>query len=174
MGSGERGRRATVLAVLAAVVVLASATAVWSGLRAGALTSGDPAGNAAFIDEAATAAVREEVEAGVKAIFSYDYSNLARTERAADSVLVGDAVVQYEASFAAARRQAQEQKLVRTTTIRSTGVRELRGDTARLLVFLDQQTLRTETNEQNSSAAVLDIRAVKSDGRWKIASLTAR
>jgi Mce-associated membrane protein len=62
-------------------------------------------------------------------------------------VLVGDAVVQYEGSFAAARSQAQEQKLVRTTTIRSTGVRELRGDTARLLVFLDQQTLRTGANE---------------------------
>jgi hypothetical protein len=40
MGSGERGKRAMVLAVLAAVVVLASGTAVWSGLRADALSLG--------------------------------------------------------------------------------------------------------------------------------------
>nr|WP_091674286.1 hypothetical protein [Amycolatopsis marina] len=161
------------LAVLAVVVVLATVTAVWSGLRAAELTSGDPAGNAAFVDDAATAEVREQVGTAVKALFSYDYSNLARTERAAESLLVGDAVVQYEASFAAAREQATEQKLVRTTTIRSAGVRELRGDSARLLVFLDQQTLRTEKNEQTSSAAVLDVVATRSGGDWRIASLSA-
>nr|WP_116042358.1 hypothetical protein [Amycolatopsis palatopharyngis] len=162
------------MAVLSVIVVLATVSAVWSGLRAGELTAGDPAGNVAFVDDAATNELREQVGAAVKALFSYDYSNLARTERAADSLLVGDAVVQYESSFAAAREQALEQQLVRTTTIRSAGVDELRGDTARLLVILDQQTLRTETNEQTSSAAVLDVVATRSGGEWKIASLAAR
>ncbi|MFI6028362.1 hypothetical protein [Amycolatopsis magusensis] len=161
------------MAALAAVVVLAAGFAVWFGLEAARLSEGDPSANLALVDATATAEVSDQVGSAVKAIFSYDYANLARTERAAGGLLVDKAVTQYQDSFAAAKRQAEEQKLVRTTTIRWTGVRELRGDTARLLVFLDQQTLRPGDNGQTSSAAHLDVQARKIDGAWKIAELTA-
>jgi Mce-associated membrane protein len=64
------------------------------------------------------------------------------------------------------------QKLVRTTTIGSIAVRDLRGDTARLLVFVDQQTLNTTSDQQSSSVAALDVTARKVDGAWKIAAVT--
>ncbi|WP_216207881.1 hypothetical protein [Amycolatopsis aidingensis] len=165
--------RASLLAALAAALVLAAGGAVWFALEAAALRSGDPEANTALVDVAATEEVTEQIGAGVKAIFSYDYNNLARTERAAERVLVGEAVEQYRASFAAARKQATDQQLVRSTTIRAIGVRELRGDQARVLVFLDQQALRDGDNREDPTTAHLDILARHVDGRWKIASLTA-
>lgn len=163
------GRQATLLAVLTAVVVLAAGFAVVSALRADAVHGG----NRAVADQAATAEVADQVGAGVKAIFSYDYGNLARTERAAASVLVDEAVAQYRTGYAAAEQQATEQKLVRTTSISSIGVADLRGDTAHLLVFVDQQTLTTTSNQQSSASSALSVTARKVDGAWKIASMTA-
>jgi Mce-associated membrane protein len=162
-----------VLPALAAVFVLALGGAASFAFQARSLTSGDPAGNTALVDQAGTSAVSDQVGAAVKAIFSYDFSNLPRTERAAADVLVDTAVAQYRDSFAAAKKQAEDQKLVRTTTVRSVGVREIRGDQASVLLFLDQQTLHTVDNQQDSAGAQLDITAKRVDGRWKIASLTA-
>lgn len=162
-------RRATILAALTAVIVLSSGVAVWSWSQARA----SHGGNAAVADAAATAGVTDQVSAAVKQIFSYDYANLDRTERAASRLLVGAAVAQYQANFAAAKEQAVARKLVRTTTIGSIGVRELTAQDARLLVFLDQQTLNTVTNEQTSSVAAVDVEAKKVDGAWKIAGMTA-
>ncbi|PRX46475.1 Mce-associated membrane protein [Prauserella shujinwangii] len=173
-GTDTPRRRATLAAVLAGVLVLAVAATVLAGAQSARLR--DPGGNAALADRAATEEVTEQVGAGLKAIFSYDYNNLARTERAADRVLVGRAVGQYRERFAEAREQAERQRLVRTTTVRSIGVKELHGGTARLLVFLDQQTLRAgaggEDRRQDPVTAVLDVTAEKSGGEWRIADLT--
>jgi Mce-associated membrane protein len=158
--------------VLAAVVVLALGCAAWFGVEAHVLTSSDSADNAALVDTAATSTVTDQIGAGVKAVFSYDYSDLARTERAAADVLVDSAATTYHASLAAAETQATDQKLVRTTTVRSIGVQELRGDQATVLLFLDQQILHTVGNQQDSSAAQLLVTAKRIDGRWKIATLT--
>ncbi|WP_410654548.1 hypothetical protein [Amycolatopsis sp. lyj-112] len=155
--------------ILAAIIAVATGCAVWFGLQASSLGSD---GNAAMVDQAATAEVADQVGAGVKAVFSYDYSNLARTERAAADVLVGDATGQYRDQFASARKRAEEQKLVRTTTVRSLGVSSLRGDQAEILLFLDQQTLTTAGGAPQSSVAQLSVSAVRIDGRWKISRLT--
>ncbi|MBK1788373.1 hypothetical protein JHE00_28930 [Prauserella sp. ASG 168] len=159
------------MAALVAVLVLAIGAAVWSGLEAQRLR--DPGGNVALADEAATREVAEQVSAGLKAIFSYDYNNLARTERAADDVLVGRAVEQYARSFADAKARAQEQRLVRTTTVRSVGVQELAGSEARVVVLVDQQTLHTaEDNRQDTTTAALTVAATRAGGSWKLSSLT--
>ncbi|MFE0024508.1 hypothetical protein [Amycolatopsis sp. NPDC059021] len=154
--------------VLAAIVVVALGCAVWFGVEASILDSGD---NAALVDQSATAEVSDQVGAAVKAVFSYDYGNLARTERAAADVLVGDAVSQYRDQFASARKRAEEQKLVRTTTVRSLGVRELRGDDASVLLFLDQQTLVPNGGAPQTSVAQLSVTAKRVDGRWRLSRL---
>ncbi|MTD53534.1 hypothetical protein [Amycolatopsis pithecellobii] len=157
------------MAALLGLIVLAAGFAVFAGLRAGALHGG----NRAVADIPATAAVSDQIGADIKAIFSYDYANLARTERAAASMLVDDAVGQYQAGYASARQQAVGQKLVRTTTVNSIAVADLQGDSAKLLVFVDQQTLTTSSNQQSSTSAALSVKARKVDGAWKIASMTA-
>ena len=156
--------------VLAAVTALAAACAVWFGIEAASLSPGD---NAALVDQAATAEVTAEVGDAVKAVFSYDYANLARTDRAAADVLVGEAVTQYRDQFALARQRATEKKLIRTTTIRAAGVRSLRGDEASVLLFVDQQTVTPDGGAPQSSVGQLSVTAKKVDGRWKLSSLTA-
>nr|WP_225957008.1 hypothetical protein [Amycolatopsis lexingtonensis] len=151
------------------VVALALGCAVWFGVETASLSPGD---NRALVDSAGTAAVSAEVSDAVKSVFSYDYSNLARTERAASEVLTGEAVGQYQAQFASARTRAAAEKLVRTTTVRAVGVRSLVGDDASLLLFLDQQTVGSG-GVLSSSVAQLGVTARRVDGHWKISSLMA-
>jgi Mce-associated membrane protein len=156
--------------VLAAVVVLALGCAVWFGIETASLSPGD---NQALVDTAATSDVSSQVSDAVKAVFSYDYANLPRTERAASEVLTGEAVGQYRDQFASARTRATAEKLVRTTTVRAVGVRTLVGDDASLLLFLDQQTVTQGGGAPSSSVAQLAVTAKRIDGRWKLASMTA-
>jgi Mce-associated membrane protein len=156
--------------ILAVVVVLAVGCAVWFGIETASLS---PSDNAALVDTAATSSVTAEVGDAVKAVFSYDYANLARTERAASEYLIGDAVTQYQAQFASARTRATAEKLVRTTTVRALGVRSLQGDEASVLLFLDQQTVAQGGGAPSSSVAQLSVTAKRVDGHWKLATLTA-
>ncbi|WP_410609188.1 hypothetical protein [Amycolatopsis sp. lyj-109] len=156
--------------VLVLVVALALGCTAWFGIEAASLSPGD---NLALVDGPATADVSSSVSDAVKAVFSYDYANLARTERAAADVLTGDAVRQYQAQFASARTRVSAEKLTRTTTVRAIGVRSLRGDSADLLLFLDQQTVAQGGGAPTSSVAQLAVTAKRVDGRWKLATLTA-
>lgn len=156
--------------LLLAIVVVALGCAVWFGVETASLSPGD---NQALVDSAGTASVSAEVSDAVKSVFSYDYANLARTERAASQVLTGDAVRQYQDQFASARTRAAAEKLVRTTTVRAVGVRSLVGDDASLLLFLDQQTVAQGGGAPSSSVAQLAVTARRVDGHWKLAALTA-
>ena len=155
---------------LVLLVALAVGCTAWFGIEAASLSPGD---NQALVDLSATSDVSSSVSDAVKAVFSYDYANLARTERAAAEVLTGDAVGQYRAQFASARTRATSEKLTRTTTVRAVGVRSLRGDSADLLLFLDQQTVAQGGGAPTSSVAQLAVTAKRIDGRWKLATLTA-
>lgn len=156
--------------LLVAIVAVALGCTVWFGIETASLSPGD---DAALVDAPATSSVAAEVSDAVKSVFSYDYANLPRTERAAAQVLTGDAVRQYQAQFASARTRATAEKLVRTTTVRAVGVRSLRGDEASLLLFLDQQTVAQGGGAPTSSVAQLSVTAKRVDGRWKLATLTA-
>ncbi|GAA3530218.1 hypothetical protein GCM10022222_11440 [Amycolatopsis ultiminotia] len=151
-----------------AVAVVALACAVWFAVAAGSLRPGD---DEALVEQSATAEVTDQVGTAVKALFSYDYADLDRTTRAAADVLSGAAVSQYRTQFAAARKRADEQKLIRTTTVRAIGVRTLHGDDASLLLFLDQQTILPSGGAPKSSVAQLSVTAHRSDGRWKITAM---
>ncbi|MET8996977.1 hypothetical protein [Amycolatopsis sp. NPDC004169] len=156
--------------LLVVVLALALGCTAWFGIEAASLSPGD---NQALVDSSATAEVSSSVSDAVKAVFSYDYANLPRTERAAAEVLTGEAVWQYQTQFASARTRAQSEKLTRTTTVRAIGVRSLRGDSAELLLFLDQQTVTQGGGAPTSSVAQLAVTAKRVDGRWKLATLTA-
>ncbi|MEU4673312.1 hypothetical protein AB0F91_36500 [Amycolatopsis sp. NPDC023774] len=151
-----------------AVTVVALACVVWFALQASALR---PRDDDALVDQATTTQVRDQVSAAVKALFSYDYANLDRTTRAAASVLSGPAVGQYHAQFATASKRATDGELIRTTIVRSAGVRTLHGDDATLLLFLDQQTIPPGGGAPRSSVAQLAVTAHRVDGSWKITGL---
>lgn len=164
--------RASALGVLAAVVVLSAIASLWFGLAADRLRQSGWATNTALVDASGTTAVVDEVGSAVRTVFSYDYGNTDATERSARQLLTGEAVEQYTALFDDVRKQAVEQKVVFATSVRSIGVTELTGDRARLLVFVDQQVLRSGENQHTSRAGQLEVRAERADGHWRITAIT--
>ncbi|WP_051399607.1 hypothetical protein [Haloechinothrix halophila] len=165
------GTRRRIIAVLAAVLTLATASAVVSGVRAHQLRGTESAANAALVDTEATEAVVEQVSASLKAAFSYHHTRLERTEHAMDVGLIGEAAAEYRREFEAAAQQAKRRKLVKAATVRAIGVRELTDGRATVLVFLDQQVSR-QGSAPTSSTATLDVTALRdNDGVWRISDI---
>ena len=136
--SGRRGLR--IAAALGAATVVLGGFGVWATLHASSLRSNAAAqANTALTDGPATAAVRREISAGVNTIFSYNYADTAATRQAAQRVLTGPAVHQYNTLFALVTKNAPAQKLVVTTKVTNSGVELLNGNQARVLVFANQQ-----------------------------------
>jgi len=161
--------RASLLAVLVACVVLLGAASVWFVLEEAALRSGEPEENAALVDSETTETVVEEISRQLKAVFSYNYASPDRTRRAADRALLERAAEQYQDRFGQAMKAAQKRELVRTASVREIGVRAIHGDTARILVFLDQQTLTKKDSSSTQQTVSLLVKARRVDGGWKIA-----
>ena len=150
-----------------AVIVLALAATVWF-----LVDRQPPAANTALVDTAATSQVKTQVRTAIENSFTYDYTDTARTEKAARNVLVGDAMRQYEQLFGQVRTQAAAQKLVLVSTVRAIAVRELTGADATLLVFVDQQAVRTGDNGNTSTSAQLRVVAHRSGETWWVTGLT--
>jgi Mce-associated membrane protein len=112
-------------------------------LVAAAQVRGSPAAaNRALTDQAATRQVLSEVTAGVSAIYSYSSADLGATQRAARRVLAGQAAAQYRELFPLLQRDAAGQQLTVVSRVVRAGVSSLSGNTAQVLVFIDQTTTR--------------------------------
>jgi Mce-associated membrane protein len=159
------------LALLVASLLLA---AVGAGLavRAAQLRDGPATANSAFTDAAATSQVTAAVSAGVSEIYSYSYSDLAATLRAADRVLAGQAAAQYR-QLAPELSQAVNERLTVVTRVKAVGVSSLTPDSAQLLLFLDQ-TVTRGAEKSSTVPAQLDVTARLSGGTWRITNIESR
>ena len=175
-GTGRSGflhdRRVWFLGSLALSVVFALLAGLFGAKALGLL--GGPQSNEALVDQAATSEVNGQVGDAVSRVFSYDFANTKKTEDAAGQVLTGKAVQQYNDLFATVKQQAPAQKLVVTTTVKSSGVTRLQGDHAQVLLFVDQNATRTTTGESNVGPAQISVGAVKDGDQWKIDSIIQR
>jgi Mce-associated membrane protein len=157
-------------ALLFAVVVLFGAFAGYAGERAHSLRA-DATTNTALTDSAATSEVTGQITSAVNTIFSYDYTDLAKTRQAAASLLTGAGACQYDKLMDTIQEQAPKQKLVVTVTVTNTGVELLDGDRARLLVFATQSSTSAVTKQTSTAGAMFAIDAQR-DGRvWKISGI---
>jgi len=166
------GRRPwRIAAALGAVTVVLAGFGVWATLHASNLRSSAAQENTALTDGPATATVRREISAAVNTIFSYNYADTAATRRAAQRVLTGPAVRQYNTLFALVTKNAPAQKLVVTTRVTSSGVELLNGNRARLLVFANQQDTRAGTGQTSYAGAMFAVTALRQGGQWKIENI---
>jgi len=156
------------------VAALLAGLGGWFLLRADEIRSSPAAANAALVDTGRTAEVSAAVSSALNRIFSYSYDRTEDTERAAADVLRGEARDTYDRLFAQVRELAPEQKLVLTTRVVSSAVRELTDDSARLLVFLDQSATRADRDTSNAAAAQLSVTARLEGDRWVITGLEPR
>lgn len=157
--------------VLGVVAVLLAGTGLWSHQQARDLEAEPAARNAALTDNARTSEVKGEITDVVNTIFSYNFTDIAKTEQAAKTLLTGRAVQQYDALFGEVRKEAPAQKLVLTTTVTDSAVQTLQGDRARLLLFADQRNTRTSDGKSSYAAAMLAVDAVRQGGHWKISNI---
>ena len=161
------------LALFAASLVL-TLTGVGLRVAAGQLRDNQAAANQALIDPAATRQVLGAVSADVAKIFSYSYTDLPATERAARQVLTGSAASQY-VRLVAALRVAVAQLLCLVTRVVRAGVTQLSASRAHLLVFLDQTATRGHAAVGSTPyRAQLAVVAELHGGQWRITDIGAR
>jgi Mce-associated membrane protein len=158
-------------AALAVLTILLGCLAAWSARQAHTLTGSASARNTALTDNARTSELKGEVTDIINTVFSYNYTDVGKTERAAQTLLTGKAVRQYNEMIGLVRKQAPEQKLVLTTTVTDSGVRMLTGDRARLLIFADQRSTRTDKNQTAYSATMFSVGAVHRGDRWQVENI---
>jgi Mce-associated membrane protein len=163
-------RRPPLLAalILGAVTVILGAFGIYGTVHASSLRAQSAQQNTALIDPTATSTVRAQVDSAVQTIFSYNYADTAATRQAAQRLLTGPAIQQYNSLFALVQQQAPAEKLVLTTTVTDSGVELLTGDQARVLIFVNQQDTRAGTSQTSYGGAMLAVTAVFQAGQWKI------
>ena len=155
--------------LLAVVVVLVGGLASWLGVQWS--HARDQVQNTALVDAAGTSTVSGQVTSAVSTIFSYNYTNMQKTETAVQHLLTGTALCQYNLLYKVVQQQAPTQKLVLTTTVQAKGVEMLQGDTARVLVLLQQTDTRASTNQTSTSQSMIAVNAVNQGGTWKISAI---
>ncbi|RCW46786.1 Mce-associated membrane protein [Halopolyspora algeriensis] len=179
-GASRTGRRlsrpATLLVPLMLVLTVAFAgLAVW--FQTGSyysLRSGGATTNRALVDHAATSEAKGQISTAVEKLFSYNYADTAKTEKAAKNLLVDGAVKKYDKLFATVRKEAPKQKLVVSTTVQAAGVTRLQENRAEVLVFVNQRATRNDNGQSNVGPAQLSVLAEKHGDQWKISRLTPR
>lgn len=138
---------------------------------AGPFRAEPPPRNVALLDAEATSKVAGAVGDALTRVFSYRGDDTPATERAAGELLTGRAAQQYRRLFARVRAEAPRQRLSVTARVVRVGVTSLTGDTARVLVFLDQVSTRGGRPSGAVAAAQLSVTARLLDGRWRISEI---
>ncbi|WP_327267644.1 hypothetical protein OG233_03185 [Streptomyces sp. NBC_01218] len=162
-----RGLAAGVLAV----ALIAAGTAMF--VRGQQMRDTPATANRALTDTAATDRVTGDVSSALATVFSYAPGTTAATKTAARRLLAARALQQYAALFGQVEKQAADQELTLTTHVVRAGVTRLTGDSAHLLVFLDQVYER-EGKTATTAAAQLSVTARQQHGVWQIVDITSR
>jgi Mce-associated membrane protein len=168
-GHALRGLRLP--AVLGVVTVLLGGFGAWATVQAHNQRQANAQQNLALTNGPATSAVRHQVSSAIQAIFSYSYTDTAKTRRDAQSLLTGPAIRQYDQLFSLVQKDAPAQKLVVTTAVTNAGVEFLTGSRARVLIFANQQDSRAGTGQTSYAGAMFAVTAVQTGGTWKISNI---
>ncbi|MEU6018646.1 hypothetical protein ABZ826_32880 [Streptomyces sp. NPDC047515] len=168
-GTGRRWPR-VVAAALAVVLLAAGGTLFAKGRQ---LRDTPATSNRALTDSGATTRVAGDVSNALGKVFSYSPQDTGVTKESAKQLLAGRALQQYAALFGQVEKQAADQKLTLTTHVVRAGVTRLTGDSAHLLVFLDQVYER-EGKPATTAAAQLSVTARLKDGHWTVVEITSR
>jgi Mce-associated membrane protein len=156
---------------LGAATVVLGALGAWAAVEGHDLRGNAASTNSALVDASATRAVTRDVTSAVNTIFSYSYADTARTKAAAQRLLTGPAIRQYNQLFALVQQQAPKEKLVVTTRVTNVGVELLTGGRSRLLIFANQEDSKAGTSQATYGGAMFAVTAVNQRGRWLIESI---
>jgi Mce-associated membrane protein len=159
------------VAVPVALFVLAAAIVVAGTLLLINPQSKSAPDNDAVIDRTRTTQVIGQVSTALNSVLSYSYSDPTTNSDAAKKWLAGDAVGQYKVLFTQLQQRAPGQKLTFIAKVVTAGVSTLAGDSAQLLVFLDQKSTRASDSASSVAAAQVQVTAVLHSETWRITEL---
>ena len=169
--------RVRAVPLLACAFVLLTAAAVAFGVLGSRLYDTPSAANSALVDVGATAEVAGQLSDALETVYSFDYTRLDENERAARDVITPEFGAEFDRLFGQVREQAPQQQAVVSATVTLSAVKEITGDHAVMVVFVDQQATRAAADPQSQQLAAagrLTVVGERVDGRWKIASVIPR
>ncbi|WP_329125854.1 hypothetical protein [Streptomyces sp. NBC_01465] len=166
-------RRVSLPVVLGVLTVLLGGFAAYAATQASDLRDNSASTNVALSDVARTTEVKGQVTNAVNSLFSYNYADTGKADRAAQTLLTGKAVQQHKDMLAEVRAQAAKQKLVLTTTVTESGVELIDGNRARVLLYADQSNTNTAAKDDKTTyaAAMFAVDAVRTGGSWRISNI---
>jgi Mce-associated membrane protein len=169
------GLRHGAVPLLAAALVMLAAVAVVASIQDARLRGSPAAANTALVDVGATAEVAGQLSDAVETIYSFDFARLDENENAARDVITPEFAAEFDRLFGEVRARAPQQQAVVSATVTLSAVKEITGDRAVLVAFVDQQATRAAPDaqaQQLAAAGRLTVTGERVDGRWKIAAVT--
>ncbi|MEA5362012.1 hypothetical protein VA596_20930 [Amycolatopsis sp., V23-08] len=159
-----------VAGALVLVAILLGGLAFWFHSKESAVS--DATSNTALLDVAKTAQVKDAVSKAAEALFSYDFNNIKKTEDAANDLLANDDVRnKYNSLMGEVKRLAPGQKMIVTCKVTRAAVIMLNDDLAKVMVFVDQTSTRTDTKKTTAGTAQLHLNAQLQGDKWKITDM---
>jgi Mce-associated membrane protein len=169
------GLRHRTVPLLAAALVVLAAVAVVAGIQDARLRGSPAAANTALVDVGATAEVAGQLSDAIETVYSFDFARLDENENAARDVITPEFAAEFDRLFGEVRARAPQQQAVVSATVTLSAVKEITGDRAVLVAFVDQQATRAAPDaesQQLAAAGRLTVTGERVDGRWKIAAVT--
>lgn len=164
-------RQVPLPARLGTLTVLLGAFAIVAAAQVSALRGAPAAQNTALTDSVTTRQITSQVSGTVETIFSYSYTDIARTRLAAHRVLTGAAIRQYASAIRTVAAAAIPDKLVVTTAVTFAGVEYQHGDRAHVLLFVNLSDTSGVTGHTTSQPGMLAVDVVLRGRTWKITNI---
>ncbi|MEU8634676.1 hypothetical protein AB0C38_21075 [Amycolatopsis sp. NPDC048633] len=169
--AGSNVQRPYVVAgALVLVALILGGLAYW--FKSEEVAVSDATSNTALLDVAKTAQAKDAVSKAAEALFSYDFNNIKKTEDAANDLLANDDVKnKYNSLMGEVKRLAPAQKMIVTCKVTRAAVIMLNDDLAKVMVFVDQTSTRTDTKKTTAGTAQLHLNAQLQGDKWKITDM---
>jgi hypothetical protein len=151
---------------------------VFFGVADAGLRGTPSAENTALVDIGSTASASGQLTDALEAVYSYDFARLDENERAARDAITPAFAAEFDRLFAQVRELAPQRQAVVSATVTVSAVKEITGDRAVLVAFMDQRATTAaaagEGPQQLIASGRLTVTGERVDGRWKIAGVESR
>lgn len=175
----KRGYPWRVAAVLVIVALLLGGFSAFAATRWG--HASESTGNHALTDADATKQVSTQVSNALNTLLAFDYKNPDKNDKAAKNLIDGKLAdcsgasnkVGYDKLMGLLKKKGPQAKLRLKSTVLKSGVQQLRGDEAQVLVLLNQDYSKGDgKGAQHSSAlAAATVNAIHKDDTWQLQRL---
>jgi len=117
--------------------------------------------------------VRAVAEDAAAKVFGYSHKSLTTDKAAARELLTGEVLRQYDSTMAGAVGTSRTNKTVVSVTVLGSALISVRGDDAKVLVFLNQRTMGTDLERPLLDLDRVVVTLADVSGEWKVSELDA-